>query len=292
MSAPFHRPNLGVRPQQISFAGQVESIDGDLCRPIDVAVGPADFHCVGLFQVGHTDGDSEVVARQIALVVSHIKYAILAAGGYGDASPDAATIALHPFGPNLHPVVPVAAVIVHLHHPHEKTKSNSASTLAQAPYGGRRESGGCCRRTVIAPAMLISLLENSRRSMALFYFIRHGETEWNAAGRLCGRTDVPLSDAGRRQAQLLALRLKPIPFAALYSSPLRRALETASILGHAIEREPVADFRLVELSYGAWEGRTYEESKRANPDVYRAWERDPGSVAPPEGESGEQTEIG
>src|ERR1035437_10389792 len=144
MSAPFHRPNLGVRPQQISFAGQVESIDGDLCRPIDVAVGPADFHCVGLFQVGHTDGDSEVVARQIALVVSHIKYAILAAGGYGDASPDAATIALHPFGPNLHPVVPVAAVIVHLHHPHEKTKSNSASTLAQAPYGGRRESGGWC----------------------------------------------------------------------------------------------------------------------------------------------------
>jgi broad specificity phosphatase PhoE len=124
--------------------------------------------------------------------------------------------------------------------------------------------------------------------MALFYFIRHGETEWNAAGRLCWRTDVPLSDAGRRQAQLLALRLKPIPFAALYSSSLRRALETASILGHAIEREPVADFRLVELSYGAWEGRTYEESKRANPDVYRAWERDPGSVAPPEGESGEQ----
>ena len=40
--------------------------------------------------------------------------------------------------------------------------------------------------------------------MALFYFIRHGETEWNAEGRLCGRTDVPLSDVGRRQAQLLA----------------------------------------------------------------------------------------
>ena len=124
--------------------------------------------------------------------------------------------------------------------------------------------------------------------MALFYFIRHGETEWNAEGRLCGRTDVPLSDAGRRQAQLLAQRLKPIPFEALYSSPLRRALETASIVGRTIGREPVADPRLVELSYGAWEGRTYEESKRANPDVYRAWELDPGSVGPPGGESGEQ----
>ena len=124
--------------------------------------------------------------------------------------------------------------------------------------------------------------------MALFYFIRHGETEWNAAGRLCGRADVPLSDAGLRQAQLLARRLKPIPFVALYSSPLRRALETADILGRAIGREAVADPRLVELSYGAWEGRTYEESKRANSDVYRAWELDPGSVAPPQGESGAQ----
>ena len=124
--------------------------------------------------------------------------------------------------------------------------------------------------------------------MALFYFVRHGETEWNAAGRLCGRTDVPLSDAGRRQAQLLALRLKPIPFDALYSSPLRRALETASTLGRAIGREVVADPRLVELSYGAWEGRTYEEIKRANPEIFSAWEQDPASVAPPEGESGEQ----
>ena len=124
--------------------------------------------------------------------------------------------------------------------------------------------------------------------MALFYFIRHGETEWNAEGRLCGRTDVPLSDVGRRQAQLLAVRLKLIPFAALYSSPLRRAFETAMILGHAIGREPQADPRLVELSYGAWEGRTYDESKRSSPEIYRAWEQDPGGNAPPEGESGEQ----
>jgi uncharacterized phosphatase len=124
--------------------------------------------------------------------------------------------------------------------------------------------------------------------MALFYFIRHGETEWNAAGRLCGRTDVPLSDAGRRQAKLLAARLQPIPFAALYSSPARRALETASILGQATGLEAAPDPRLVELSYGAWEGKTYEESKRANPEIYRAWELNPASVAPPQGESGEQ----
>jgi broad specificity phosphatase PhoE len=124
--------------------------------------------------------------------------------------------------------------------------------------------------------------------MALFYFLRHGEATWNAEGRWCGRTDVPLSDGGRRQAQLLAQRVRPILIEALYSSPLERALETARIVGEAIGREPVVDRRLMELNYGAWEGRTYEESRRATPDIYRAWEADPAKVAPPEGESGEQ----
>src|ERR1017187_8138916 len=124
--------------------------------------------------------------------------------------------------------------------------------------------------------------------MALFYFARHGETTWNALGRWCGRTDVPLSDVGRRQARLLAQRLKLISVDALYSSSLGRALETAGIVGQAVGREPVADDRLVELNYGKWEGRTFEETKRAAPDVYAASERNPASVAPPQGESGEQ----
>jgi probable phosphoglycerate mutase len=124
--------------------------------------------------------------------------------------------------------------------------------------------------------------------MALFYFLRHGETAWNAEGRLCGRTDVPLSDVGRRQAQLLARRLKPIMVDALYASPLGRALETAQLIGAAIGREPVVDRRLAELNYGAWEGTTFEEIKPTFPAIYRAWDADPGSLAPPEGESGVQ----
>ena len=124
--------------------------------------------------------------------------------------------------------------------------------------------------------------------MALFYFLRHGETAWNAEGRLCGSTDVPLSDVGRRQAQLLARRLKPISVEALYTSPLGRALETACVIGAAIDREPVIDRRLAELNYGAWEGRTFEEIQRATPATYRAWDADPGNMAPPEGESGVQ----
>lgn len=124
--------------------------------------------------------------------------------------------------------------------------------------------------------------------MALFYFLRHGETTWNAEGRLCGRTDVPLSDVGRRQAQFLALRFKPILVKVLYSSPLSRALETARVIGQAIGREPVVDRRLAELNYGAWEGGTFEEIKRAAPNAYRAWDADPGSLAPSEGETGAQ----
>jgi phosphoserine phosphatase len=122
--------------------------------------------------------------------------------------------------------------------------------------------------------------------MALFYFIRHGETQWNAEGLLSGRTDVPLSEAGMRQAQLLAERLRAVPVEAMYSSPLERAVETARLIGQAIGRESVVDQRLVELNYGAWEGRTFEEVIRSAPDDYRNWAADPAHVAPPEGETG------
>jgi alpha-ribazole phosphatase len=124
--------------------------------------------------------------------------------------------------------------------------------------------------------------------MALFYFLRHGETAWNAEGRLCGRTDVPLSATGQRQARLLAQRLKSIPVEALYSSPLGRTRETARLIGEATGREPEVDDRLVELNYGAWEGKTFEEIRRTDPATYCAWQSDPGRTAPPGGESGEQ----
>ena len=124
--------------------------------------------------------------------------------------------------------------------------------------------------------------------MARFYFLRHGETEWNTEGRVCGHTDVPLSEAGRQQARWLALRMKSIPVEALYSSPLRRALDTARMVGEAIGHEPIVDDRLRELSYGEWEGKTFDEVERADPPAYLAWVADPGSLAPPGGESGEQ----
>jgi probable phosphoglycerate mutase len=81
--------------------------------------------------------------------------------------------------------------------------------------------------------------------------LRHGATDWNAAKRLQGRTDIPLSAAGR--AALADRRPPPsLDQAVWYASPLGRAVETARLLG----REPVVDPALIEMDWGAWEGRT------------------------------------
>jgi broad specificity phosphatase PhoE len=124
--------------------------------------------------------------------------------------------------------------------------------------------------------------------MALFYFIRHGETLWNADNRLCGRSDVALSDAGRRQARRLAERLKSLPLAAIYTSPLKRTLDTARVIAEVTGREPVLEPSLIELDYGAWEGKTYAQIMEEDPEAYRVWDADPGRLAPPHGETGEQ----
>jgi probable phosphoglycerate mutase len=124
--------------------------------------------------------------------------------------------------------------------------------------------------------------------MALFYFGRHGESEWNAENRLCGRTDVSLSEAGRRQAARLAERLRALPPDAIYTSPLRRAMETAEIIAQGTGLTPAVDERIIEINYGAWEGRTFAEIMAQDGEAFRVWDADPGTVSPPGGESGNQ----
>ena len=84
-------------------------------------------------------------------------------------------------------------------------------------------------------------------------FLRHGPTEWNAAGRIQGHTDVPLSEAG---VALMTARRLPFAFPRVYASPMLRARQTALALGLA---EPVLDARLMEQNWGAWEGLTRAE---------------------------------
>ena len=90
------------------------------------------------------------------------------------------------------------------------------------------------------------------------YIIRHGETDWNNVKRLQGRSDVPLNDYGRELAYITAEALKEIHFDAIYSSPLIRAYETASILKRDRDIEIIKDERLREMCFGEYEGKYTE----------------------------------
>jgi broad specificity phosphatase PhoE len=95
--------------------------------------------------------------------------------------------------------------------------------------------------------------------MATLLLVRHGETDWNASGRLQGHTDQPLNDYGRRQAAKLAAQLETGDVAAIYASDLSRAKETAEILGARLGLPVVLDPDLRERNWGSWEGLTPTE---------------------------------
>jgi probable phosphoglycerate mutase len=95
--------------------------------------------------------------------------------------------------------------------------------------------------------------------MTTLLLVRHGETDWNAEGKLQGHTDRPLNDYGRQQARALADRLADEPIEAVYASDLARARETAEILGARLGLDVVVDPDLREKNWGSWEGLTSTE---------------------------------
>lgn len=93
--------------------------------------------------------------------------------------------------------------------------------------------------------------------------VRHGQTDWSASGRHTGWTDIPLNEAGRRQADLLAARLRGESFALVLSSPLSRALDTCRAVG--LGDRAAIDPDLREWNYGDVEGRTTDEIREERP---------------------------
>jgi broad specificity phosphatase PhoE len=123
--------------------------------------------------------------------------------------------------------------------------------------------------------------------MARYLLIRHGESLWNGERRIQGNQDPPLSPRGRRQTDLLVAHLGshlPEGAVAVYTSPLRRAAETAERIGSAAGLPVLPEPDLREMSLGTWEGRTVPEIQAAFPGAYERWLLDPWAHPAPAGE--------
>jgi broad specificity phosphatase PhoE len=128
------------------------------------------------------------------------------------------------------------------------------------------------------------------------FYIRHGETEWNADGRLQGVQDIPLNELGRKQAAnaggilagLFARDGRNEQSLAFVASPLGRARSTMELVRGTLKLPPhdyAVDERLREIGYGQWEGSTLAQMQASDPDVFARRQLDKWTVSPPGGET-------
>ncbi len=122
--------------------------------------------------------------------------------------------------------------------------------------------------------------------MTSLILVRHGETDWNVEGRYQGQADPPLNERGREQARKAASEIAGLRPDVIYSSPLRRAWETAQIIAEAagIPRA-IPDPRLKEIAQGAWEGMLVTDIQRQFPEEFRLWQEHPWELEIPGRES-------
>jgi len=120
--------------------------------------------------------------------------------------------------------------------------------------------------------------------MAEIILVRHGETEWNVKQVFRGRIDIELSETGMKQAELLAEYLSNIKVEAIYSSPLKRALQTAEVIAryHRLNVEIVP--ALIDFDFGRWQGLSRREVKDKYKELYTEWLENPHQIRIPDGE--------
>jgi broad specificity phosphatase PhoE len=121
--------------------------------------------------------------------------------------------------------------------------------------------------------------------MAKLILARHGETVWNVEKIYRGRTDVNLDGVGIKQAELLAKYLSNWELEAIYSSPLRRALDTANIIARYQKIGVHIAEGLIDFNYGKWQSLPEQEAKRLYPTLHNEWHNNPHNVRMPGGES-------
>jgi alpha-ribazole phosphatase len=122
-------------------------------------------------------------------------------------------------------------------------------------------------------------------TLARFFLVRHGETIWNRQRKYQGQSDIPLTDEGRIQARTLSERLKDEKIDVIYASNLDRTIETAEIIAKNHGRKVLTAPLMRELSFGIWEGMTYDEIIQKWPQEFEKWQDDPYNEKPPEGET-------
>ena len=115
-------------------------------------------------------------------------------------------------------------------------------------------------------------------SLSVVYLARHGETAWSLSGQHTGRTDLPLTERGERNARALGERLRGLNFAKVFTSPLKRAVRTCELAGFGAVAEIAPD--LVEWDYGQYEGRRTAEIHAERPDWQLVRDGCPGGEAP------------
>jgi len=120
----------------------------------------------------------------------------------------------------------------------------------------------------------------------IIYFLRHGETAASQTGGYCGALDPDLTPAGYQMAEDFADAYQSLPWVAVYSSPLRRAVATAKPLCEVAGIRMQLKEGLKEIAFGQWEGKTPEEVNHEFHDTYVRWLTDPGWNAPTGGERG------
>ncbi len=116
------------------------------------------------------------------------------------------------------------------------------------------------------------------------YLIRHGETDWNKAGKLQGSADIPLNEYGVELAQITSEQMKDIPLEIIYSSPLNRAHTTAQIMRRGREIPIIVDERLREMDFGMYEGMIVRDAGKSEDHPLHDFISHPEKYRPLEGE--------
>ncbi len=121
--------------------------------------------------------------------------------------------------------------------------------------------------------------------MRRLYILRHGETQWNKEEIFRGTKDIPLNERGLKQAELAGKYFKDKDIQHIFSSPLKRALETAQAVGKEIEKRIEVMDEFTDINFGIWEGLTVEEVKRLYGDDFALWRRSPEKLSVEGGET-------